>query len=140
MNIATEQCCTGSEIVNVLEADLCINGIGILALERSIHTGGGLTALVAGDTKVGVVSYELAIGILAAQADSLAAREGHGWNCIAIGPVGFIMAGRAFETVGGGSIATTPVVIVEPVGEMTVVPPFWTNSGRPPAVWHFTQP
>jgi len=39
LNVAAKERCTGSEVMDILEADLRINCIGILASERGVHAG-----------------------------------------------------------------------------------------------------
>src|SRR5215208_4526075 len=93
--------------MDVFEADLGINGISILASKRRIDTGSRLASLMAGDTKVRVIRYEIAIGIFAAKAYRLATGEGHRRHCVTIREIGFIMAGRALETVADRHSAYT---------------------------------
>ena len=81
--------------------------LGILAAQRIVHAGCGLTSHVAGDTDIGVVSNPIAIGVLAAQADSLHAGEGHRSNCITLRPVGLIVTGGALEAIGRVTSAYT---------------------------------
>src|SRR5215216_6216052 len=85
--------------MDVFEADLWIYGIILFVPERSIHTGSRLAALMARDTKIRVIGNKVTLGVLSAKADTFAAGEDNRFYFIAIRPVGFIMAGRAHETI-----------------------------------------
>ncbi|MBK7452083.1 MAG: hypothetical protein IPJ47_22850 [Anaerolineales bacterium] len=75
LNVRTEDGCASSKVVNIAEADLGIGGIEVLTIESLVQSRRGGAALMALDTKVGVVSDEVAIGIFTAKTDGGAAGE-----------------------------------------------------------------
>ncbi len=104
LNVVSENCRACSKVVDILEANLRVDCIRLKPAQGIVHACGGLAALMAGNTKIGVVCNKIAISILAAKGNCLAAWEYNTLNFMPCEGGHFFMAGCTHIAITRGHI------------------------------------